>query len=559
MPAGHERGAEQSAPRSRLRPGLHTARARSNGLMKSSQTLRSHPVRLGVAEIVVRRNKVAGVQPDLRQTTEQVDLAMALELIGVCVLHISNDVVVAESSGTIEVLGASVLGSDGNLLIRTCHVDDVAGALASDSFYCRWWKQTYWEWLHVTRQRSNDDETLVIRLAAQNKSDEVRSTILASAVDGVLDVDRNGAVTWASGRVRNARFLAKLLAAIPLQSAELIDDDEVLWEVRSERHDNGVLYMVTGLQDDMRSLLRDARWRRVLDEVTDGYWLLDAESRVVDFNRSASDMLLHHGDNMFGKVVDELLSDGEKRLSDGSILEVSRTPCLIAGGQYGMLVVARDVTDEHRLREALGTVVATLANVQARERTTLATKLHDDPIQRLVGVRWRVMQADAIAAAELERCYEALRDLVVDLRPQVLVDRGLRVALEDLEALDERIRVGVGELGSIPEESEELTLRNVREAVRNAVAHSKASWINVQVWREPWTVWCEVADDGVGVSMESLVNSSLSGHVGVVSMRETVLEAGGEFNITTLDSEGGTTVRFSIPVPGTIPPAPMDS
>ncbi len=490
------------------------------------------------------------------------ELDRAMQLIGVCVVKIVGGVVVFASEGAASILGQSVIGADGALLIRQCHVDDVDAILGSDDFYCRWWKQTHWEWLHVTRERDGDDETLVVRLARHNKSTEQRAALLAGALDGVLDLDHNGAVAWASGRARDARFLSKLLTVRPTNGVALVDDDDVLWEVRAVRHDDGVLYMVSGLQAGMSSLLLDARWRRVLDEVTDGYWLLDSEGRVVDFNRVAFAMLPQYADDLFGKVLDELKGDGERRLDDGSILNISRRSCSLADGRAGMVVVARDVTDEHRLREALGTVVATLANVQASERAALATKLHDDPIQRLVGVRWRVMQADAIAAAELERCYESLRELVIDLRPQVLVDRGLHVALEELEHLDDRVRVGVGYLGQVPAETEELTLRNVREAVRNAIAHSGGSRINVQVWREPWSVCCEVADNGVGVSLEGLMRSSLSGHVGVVTMRETVIEAGGGFSIEAVETDEtatGTVVKFSIPVPGSTENAPMDS
>jgi signal transduction histidine kinase len=60
-------------------------------------------------------------------------------------------------------------------------------------------------------------------------------------------------------------------------------------------------------------------------------------------------------------------------------------------------------------------------------------------------------------------------------------------------------------------------------------------------------VWAEVTDDGVGVSPSRLVKAALSGHLGVVSMRESARQLGGHLEMMS-GVEGGTVVRFHVPL-----------
>ncbi|OLE23819.1 MAG: hypothetical protein AUG49_15015 [Catenulispora sp. 13_1_20CM_3_70_7] len=85
----------------------------------------------------------------------------------------------------------------------------------------------------------------------------------------------------------------------------------------------------------------------------------------------------------------------------------------------------------------------------------------------------------------------------------------------------------------------------VREAIRNALIHSKAARLDVGILIEPRRVRCRVHDDGIGFD-EARVPA---GHGGLVSMRERAELVGGTL---TVDSRpgAGTTILASIPLSG---------
>lgn len=474
------------------------------------------------------------------------EVADALGRAGVCVVRLVQGVVVDETPSTSEVLGLSVLGQSASELFRKCHVDDLAAVLSEEDFQCRWWTGTEWVWLHGALSGTREVRTIVLRRSAGERLYQVRAEVLAERTDGVIDTDRNGAVTWVVKKGGDPRVMLRALENDE-RAVRMFEVDGRLWEVRAVRHESGVLFVLFDTHAGLESARRDVRWRRLMDALSDGYVLADTGGNVVECNTAAASLL--------GRTVDAVMMDGAGALpadgvcdgDDGGVLAVQWRSCVLQDGRSGSICLIRDVTEETRLRDTLGVAVATLANVREEERSALATLLHDDPIQRLAGLRWRVMAADAEAADELERCYEALRDVVTELRPQAFLQQGLHAALEELAELDPRVLVVTRDVSGVTRRSAALVLRNAREAVRNAVAHSDAAAIKLEVWVEGAQVLCVVSDDGVGVPEAQLFAKSMHGHVGVVTMRETVLGAGGWFELSSGEGGIGTRVAFGLP------------
>jgi signal transduction histidine kinase len=475
------------------------------------------------------------------------EVADALTRAGVCVVRVLDGVLVEETQGTHAVLGLTTVGVSASELLRRCHVDDLAQVLSGEDFQCRWWTGIEWVWLHGTLSGTRGARTIVLRRSAEARLHQLRAEALAEMTDGVIDTDRHGSVTWSVKRGADPRVMLRVLEHEE-RGVRLFEADGKLWEVQAVRHEAGVLYVLWDTHEGLESARRDVRWRRLMDGLSDGYVLEDASGNIVECNTAAASLL--------GRSVEAVLLDGSSMLPDdgvsdgagGRVLSVRRQPCVLQDGRSGMIALIRDVTEETRLRDALGAVVATLANVREEERSALATLLHDDPIQRLAGVRWRVMAVDDEAAEELERCYESLRDVVTTLRSQAFFKQGLRAALEELAGLDPRVFVLVEDVSAVSARTAALVLRNAREAVRNAVAHSRAEAIKLEVATKGSQVVCVVSDDGGGVSADELLSKSLSGHVGVVTMRETVLGARGWFEISSGADGRGTRVAFGLPV-----------
>jgi signal transduction histidine kinase len=180
------------------------------------------------------------------------------------------------------------------------------------------------------------------------------------------------------------------------------------------------------------------------------------------------------------------------------------------------------------------------------ERSTLAAELHDGPIQRLTTLSFEVdlatmgLEEDPVLTrrallalnAGLSSEIESLRVLMTDLRPPVLDERGLTLALGDHVAsfmtrtmivceldLDIEVRLNRG--------TETLLYRIAQEALSNVAKHSKASRVVVRCVARGGEVELEISDDGLGFEAAKTDMSGMDGHLGLASIKERIEFVGG--------------------------------
>ena len=200
------------------------------------------------------------------------------------------------------------------------------------------------------------------------------------------------------------------------------------------------------------------------------------------------------------------------------------------------------------------------------ERTRLAAELHDGPIQRLTAVGYQLEEAQLLLEAddgrharelvagvrkELYGEITGLRRLMAALRPPVLDERGLTLALRDLlEAFERRTGIGCVLQGEsrirVEPEIETVLYRVVQEALTNVAKHAHAGHVWVYLRVDDDRVDMQVHDDGVGFDA-SRVNGLVSdGHFGLAGMRERVEIAGGTHRLLSAPGDG-TTIRVRLP------------
>jgi len=101
---------------------------------------------------------------------------------------------------------------------------------------------------------------------------------------------------------------------------------------------------------------------------------------------------------------------------------------------------------------------------------------------------------------------------------------------------------------NVPKELDNLlslsVLRVVQEAVDNAVKHSHAKTIRVDVQGSPKEMRLLIADDGIGFDVEE---AKLAAGLGLISMRERIHLAEGEFDVSSKKGDG-TRVSATIPL-----------
>ncbi len=200
---------------------------------------------------------------------------------------------------------------------------------------------------------------------------------------------------------------------------------------------------------------------------------------------------------------------------------------------------------------------------QEEQRRIVAQAIHDHTIQPVTATLWALDDLAESSAegpshavilqarANLREAIAAARSLISELRPPLLDELGLVAAVEQqLARLAEETGLEVSLVDDLPgrlrPHLETLAFRTTEEALRNVRQHASATSVAVEIRSRGTTVEVVVEDDGVGVPFDQLPRTGGDGHIGLVSMRETIAMAGGTFTIG-LRPAGGTRLSFTLP------------
>jgi signal transduction histidine kinase len=196
------------------------------------------------------------------------------------------------------------------------------------------------------------------------------------------------------------------------------------------------------------------------------------------------------------------------------------------------------------------------------ERERLARELHDSVEQTLYGISLGADTAGELLRHDPGQAYRSiewiqetavagladLRGIILRLRPEALATDGLTVALvrllETLQTLH-GCRT-IAELGPEPvvsADTQQALYRIAQEAVLNAAKHARAAKVTLRMYTQGPTVVLEVVDDGQGFTP----GGEFPGRLGVRSMRERAMKAGGQLEIISQLGDG-TAVRAVLPV-----------
>ncbi len=230
---------------------------------------------------------------------------------------------------------------------------------------------------------------------------------------------------------------------------------------------------------------------------------------------------------------------------------------------------------EHRVAErtaelslanaALKAMSLRLVEVQETERRFIARELHDEVGQTLTCLKL-VLETGFHPArdTEVEAMKEALglinelmdrvRQLSVDLRPQMLDDLGLLTALDwHIQRYSRQTGVRVHFKhspisGRLPTQFETAAFRIAQEALTNVARYAGVKEATVRLWSDGENLRIQVEDDGVGFDVEKVLGSRAA--AGIAGMRERAQLLGGEF---TLESAPGAGTRLTVELPLAVP------
>ena len=202
---------------------------------------------------------------------------------------------------------------------------------------------------------------------------------------------------------------------------------------------------------------------------------------------------------------------------------------------------------------------ARLLHAQDTERSRIARELHDDISQQvgLLSMNLELLH-DAVPLGTERLAGQALKqvqdiatnvhDLAHRLHPTRLRLTGLVAALQTLQR--ELSRSGptitfthARVPANLPLDLTVSLFRVVQEALQNAVKHSRARTVTVDLRNESDVLVLTVADDGNGFNVDAEWGTGL----GLISMGERIEAVGGTFDIRSRRGRG-TSLRITVPL-----------
>jgi len=325
----------------------------------------------------------------------------------------------------------------------------------------------------------------------------------------------------------------------------------------------------------------------IVSTASDAILGLDADGRVVLSNPAAERIFGRSAEQLKTGPLPEILPretlasliDTRQTLSgqrdDGSALhlEVSATQTR-AGGKGLLTLIARDVTErvesEYALqhyREQLSALTRELMEAEQKTSRRLAQLLHDQFGQTLTSLRIFVdaLRARLPASADarvqngwsqisslIDRGMHEVRAVLVELRPALLEEQGLAMALDNelrgQAATHPEVRIALRTVGELSTrrwaaDVEHAAFMVAREAIGNALLHSGCRHLVVRL-EALGTLGLHLAveDDGKGLGPPG--QSLKPGRLGLVGMRERAFGIGARLLARATGGGRGTTIEL---------------
>jgi signal transduction histidine kinase len=200
--------------------------------------------------------------------------------------------------------------------------------------------------------------------------------------------------------------------------------------------------------------------------------------------------------------------------------------------------------------------ITTLEN----ERKRIASDLHDEVGPLLSAVKLQINHLEGMNEAQqglierssgyIDDVIKKMREISNDLLPNILVRRGLEVAVESfLEKLQSgtttQIECSIILSKRLPLDLEVNIYRIIQEITHNTLKHAQASRFRIELTEHNGFVRLATADNGVGFKAD-VYNRSESG-LGLLNLQSRSDVMGGEFNCSTSPGKG-TRYLFDIPL-----------
>ena len=212
-------------------------------------------------------------------------------------------------------------------------------------------------------------------------------------------------------------------------------------------------------------------------------------------------------------------------------------------------------------------LVVRIIEAQERERYRLSQQMHDGPAQSLTNLILQAEICERLSDKDPERAraelvnlknavaatFQKVKGFILNLRPMMLDDLGLVPTLRryvgsfsDNSAVPTHLTI-TGKERRVASHKEVTIFRLIQDLLNNAVEHSSASNVQINLDMGDDFVRVSVEDNGSGFEFTDMLNSPDEDRLGLATMRERVEMLGGQIQFDSSLGRG-TKVSFELPV-----------
>ncbi|HEX2270535.1 MAG TPA: PAS domain S-box protein, partial [Pyrinomonadaceae bacterium] len=383
-------------------------------------------------------------------------------------------------------------------------------------------------------------------------------------------------------------------------------DGSKIWisvNAHAVRDDNGRILYYEGTAQDITERKRteqalresEERYRELFENSKDAFYVHDMKGVYVSVNRAAERLSGYRRQEIIGRHYSEFMTPEFARQVQRNLrkkleaagettyeieiitkkgkhlpVEISSRLIYEQGVPVGVQGCVRDISERKKAQEAERNYSRRVIDAQEAERRRISRELHDQVGQILTAVKMNLhalketcVEPETLALIAdnlkvIDEAVDQVRDLSVDLRPLLLDDFGLVVALRwYLERQTRNIGLpakfvsgSLDEYDRFSSELETACFRIVQEGVTNIVRHARASRISIRLERVVSDLILLITDDGAGFDAR-LLRSGAAGYatLGLRGMEERAQAVGGTITIDSAPALG-TEICARLPIKG---------
>ncbi len=326
----------------------------------------------------------------------------------------------------------------------------------------------------------------------------------------------------------------------------------------------------------------EAKYRKLFEESNDGIFIIDQNGNFIDINIAGyklfkRDIPSFQNFNLFNLIHKPaekkafvhaiktnkriINADVQIKCFDGTVADCLVSASTIESNTKKIIGYRGIIKDISKQKETENLVLKAIVNTQETERTRFAKDIHDSLGQQLSAVKFYIGTSVASTNDEklrhlLIKSNEALvkaladmRNICFDLMPKTLENFGLVASVKELCKQTEvsrqlQFNLKAAEAFPLLNKSLEIALfRIIQEFINNALKHSRANIITIELTVKANSVAILLKDNGIGFNVAAALQKN---GMGLKNVQSRIQPYNGEISISSAAGKG---TRYKIEIP----------